>query len=197
VISGESGLGKATLINSLFLADIYSNEHPGPSLRVKKTVQVETSKCLLKENGVNLLLTVVDTPGFGDAVDNSNWLVNKQPGVCLKWDRSTKTGRFWLSSLPDWWLIFRIQEKISSEVIHETVFRFFSEHLFGNFRLVYYSRSHFRNNVAENGSCDLHPETPSSESMQSRIEVYLNRYFPKFLSYMGVRYPSNAKYACS
>jgi len=27
---------------------------------------------LLKENGVNLTLTVVDTPGFGDAVDNSN-----------------------------------------------------------------------------------------------------------------------------
>lgn len=44
----------------------------GPSHRIKKTVQVETSKCLLKENGVNLVLTVVDTPGFGDAVDNSN-----------------------------------------------------------------------------------------------------------------------------
>ena len=71
--TGESGLGKSTLINSMFLADIYSSEHPGPSLRVKKTVAVETSKVLLKENGVNLTLTVVDTPGFGDAVDNSNW----------------------------------------------------------------------------------------------------------------------------
>lgn len=59
----------------MFLSDIYSNEHPGPSLRVKKTVAVETSKCLLKENNVNLSLTVVDTPGFGDAVDNSNWYV--------------------------------------------------------------------------------------------------------------------------
>ena len=27
---------------------------------------------LLKEKGVNLTLTIVDTPGFGDAVDNSN-----------------------------------------------------------------------------------------------------------------------------
>lgn len=35
--------------------------------------QVETSKVLLKETGVNLMLTVVDTPGFGDAVDNSQW----------------------------------------------------------------------------------------------------------------------------
>jgi len=72
MVVGESGLGKSTLINSMFLADIYSNDHPGPSQRVKKTVQVETNKVLLKENGVNLTLTVVDTPGFGDAVDNSN-----------------------------------------------------------------------------------------------------------------------------
>lgn len=36
-------------------------------------VQVEQSKVLIKEGGVQLLLTIVDTPGFGDAVDNSNW----------------------------------------------------------------------------------------------------------------------------
>ncbi|PRD28754.1 UNVERIFIED_CONTAM: Septin-7 [Trichonephila clavipes] len=71
MIVGEAGLGKSTLINSMFLTDIYSNEYPGPSLRPKKTTQVETTKVLLKENGVNLQLAVVDTPGFGDAVDNS------------------------------------------------------------------------------------------------------------------------------
>ena len=37
--------------------------------------QVETSKVVLKEGGVQLTLTIVDTPGFGDAVDNSNWYV--------------------------------------------------------------------------------------------------------------------------
>ncbi|XP_047347148.1 septin-7-like isoform X5 [Vespa velutina] len=72
MVVGRSGLGKSTFINSMFLADIYSAEYPGPSLRVKKTVAVETTKVLLKENGVNLTLTVVDTPGFGDAIDNSN-----------------------------------------------------------------------------------------------------------------------------
>lgn len=35
--------------------------------------QVEQSKVLVKEGGVQLTLTIVDTPGFGDAVDNSNW----------------------------------------------------------------------------------------------------------------------------
>lgn len=74
MVVGESGLGKSTLINSMFLSDIYNQEqYPGPSHRIKKTVAVETTKVLLKENGVNLTLTVVDTPGFGDAVDNSNW----------------------------------------------------------------------------------------------------------------------------
>lgn len=73
MVVGETGLGKSTLINSLFLTDVYDRDkHPGPSLRVKKTVGVETSVVLLKENGVNLTLTIVDTPGFGDAVDNSN-----------------------------------------------------------------------------------------------------------------------------
>ncbi|CAF4791377.1 unnamed protein product [Pieris macdunnoughi] len=73
MVVGETGLGKSTLINSLFLTDVYDKDkHPGPSLRVKKTVGVETSIVLLKENGVNLTLTIVDTPGFGDAVDNSN-----------------------------------------------------------------------------------------------------------------------------
>ena len=39
------------------------------------TLKVETSNVLLKEGGVQLRLTLVDTPGFGDAVDNSNWCV--------------------------------------------------------------------------------------------------------------------------
>ncbi|XP_038069521.1 septin-7-like isoform X2 [Patiria miniata] len=72
MVVGESGLGKSTLINSLFLTDIYSSEYPGPSQRMKKTVQVETSQVTAKENGVQLRLTIVDTPGFGDQVDNSN-----------------------------------------------------------------------------------------------------------------------------
>ncbi|XP_059096527.1 septin-7-like isoform X2 [Tigriopus californicus] len=72
MVAGESGLGKSTLINSMFLTDIYSVEHPGPSARIKKTVNVDTNNVLLQENGVNLSLTIVDTPGFGDAVDNSD-----------------------------------------------------------------------------------------------------------------------------
>ncbi|ESN94549.1 hypothetical protein HELRODRAFT_185119 [Helobdella robusta] len=72
MLVGESGLGKSTLINSMFLTDIYNNEHPGPSKRPNKTLKVEKMNVLLKEGGVQLKLTIVDTPGFGDAVNNSN-----------------------------------------------------------------------------------------------------------------------------
>lgn len=34
-------------------------------------MQVETTRVVLREGSVHLCLTVVDTPGFGDAVDNS------------------------------------------------------------------------------------------------------------------------------
>uniref|UniRef100_A0A2K5F9K6 Septin-type G domain-containing protein n=1 Tax=Aotus nancymaae TaxID=37293 RepID=A0A2K5F9K6_AOTNA len=72
MVVGECGLGKLTLTNSLFLTDLYSPEYPVPSHRLKKTIQVEQSKVLIKEDGVQLLLTIVDTPGFGEAVDNCN-----------------------------------------------------------------------------------------------------------------------------
>lgn len=70
MVVGESGLGKSTLINSLFLSDIYCEEYPGPSNRVKKTLKVEKTQIGLKEGGVQLNLTIVDTPGFGDNVNN-------------------------------------------------------------------------------------------------------------------------------
>uniref|UniRef100_A0A4W6D290 Septin-7 n=1 Tax=Lates calcarifer TaxID=8187 RepID=A0A4W6D290_LATCA len=70
-LSGESGLGKINT-DQLTLSDRLYSLIPGPSHRIKKTVQVEQSKVLVKEGGVQLLLTIVDTPGFGDAVDNSN-----------------------------------------------------------------------------------------------------------------------------
>jgi len=70
MVCGASGLGKSTLINSLFLTDVYSADYPGPSMRIKKTLKVEKTRVRLEENGVELRLTVVDTPGFGDSVNN-------------------------------------------------------------------------------------------------------------------------------
>lgn len=103
MVVGESGLGKSTLINSMFLSDIYhAEQHPGPSKRIKKTVAVESTKVLLKENGVNLTLTVVDTPGFGDAVDNSNCWIPIVDFVESKYEEYlTAESRVHRTALPD------------------------------------------------------------------------------------------------
>ena len=71
---GESGLGKSTLVNTLFNTSLYPpRERKGPSLDiVPKTVSIQSISADIEENGVRLRLTVVDTPGFGDFVNNDD-----------------------------------------------------------------------------------------------------------------------------
>lgn len=73
MVVGESGLGKSTLVNSLFLTDLYPERViPGAVEKQKQTVKLDASTVEIEERGVKLRLTVVDTPGFGDAIDNSD-----------------------------------------------------------------------------------------------------------------------------
>jgi len=73
MVVGESGLGKSTLINTLFNTSIYPNKEPKePTNETPKTVEIQTITADIEENGVKLKLTIVDTPGFGDYVNNEN-----------------------------------------------------------------------------------------------------------------------------
>uniref|UniRef100_A0A8C5CH09 Septin 2 n=1 Tax=Gadus morhua TaxID=8049 RepID=A0A8C5CH09_GADMO len=68
-----SGLGKSTLINSLFLTDLYPERIiPGAAEKIERTVQIEASTVEIEERGVKLRLTVVDTPGYGDAINSQD-----------------------------------------------------------------------------------------------------------------------------
>ncbi|QIX00640.1 hypothetical protein AMS68_006157 [Peltaster fructicola] len=72
MVVGESGLGKSTLVNTLFNTSLYPpKERKSPSVDfAPKTVSIQSISADIEENGVRLRLTVVDTPGFGDFVNN-------------------------------------------------------------------------------------------------------------------------------
>ena len=46
-----------------------------PSAEMPQTVDIKALSVDIEENGVKLKLTVIDTPGFGDFVDNEKWFV--------------------------------------------------------------------------------------------------------------------------
>jgi len=74
-VVGESGLGKSTLISSLFLIDVYDKEDrymPTAEERMVSTVEIEPYTVEIEEQGVKVRLTVVDTPGYGDSLSGTD-----------------------------------------------------------------------------------------------------------------------------
>uniref|UniRef100_A0A3Q3VRM9 Septin n=1 Tax=Mola mola TaxID=94237 RepID=A0A3Q3VRM9_MOLML len=72
MVAGESGLGKSTMINSLFLTDLYKDRMLlNAEERISQTVEITKHTVDIEEKGVKLRLNIVDTPGFGDAINNS------------------------------------------------------------------------------------------------------------------------------
>ncbi|XP_045466350.1 septin-1 [Harmonia axyridis] len=73
MVVGEAGLGKSTLVNALFLTDLYPERIISDATeKMTQTVKLEPSTVEIEERGVKLRLTVVDTPGYGDAIDNTD-----------------------------------------------------------------------------------------------------------------------------
>jgi septin 3/9/12 len=66
-------LGKSTLINTIFASHLIDSkgrlEHDEP---VRQTTEIQAVSHVIVENGVKLRLTIVDTPGFGDQINNDN-----------------------------------------------------------------------------------------------------------------------------
>lgn len=73
MVVGESGLGKTTFINTLFSTNLKAkaDDHERFEQPVRKTVEIDITRAEIEEKGFNLRVNVIDTPGFGDNVDNN------------------------------------------------------------------------------------------------------------------------------
>ncbi|CDF87274.1 probable Cell division control protein 12 [Zygosaccharomyces bailii ISA1307] len=72
MMCGESGLGKTTFINTLFQTSLkHADSHGKRHQPVKRTVEIDILRALLEEKNFTLRVNVIDTPGFGDNVNNN------------------------------------------------------------------------------------------------------------------------------
>lgn len=74
MLVGESGLGKTTFVNTLFQTLLVNHEDNRNRFNkpIKRTVDIDITRAELEEKNFKLRLNVVDTPGFGDNVNNKN-----------------------------------------------------------------------------------------------------------------------------
>ncbi|XP_028331132.1 septin 9b isoform X1 [Gouania willdenowi] len=73
MVVGQSGLGKSTLMNTLFKSKVSRKSVlPDPEERIPKTIEIKSISHDIEEKGVRMKLTVIDTPGFGDQINNEN-----------------------------------------------------------------------------------------------------------------------------
>lgn len=71
MVVGQSGLGKSTLVNTLFASKVArSHGRNSATEPIARTPEITTTTETIVENGVHLALTVIDTPGYGDQVNN-------------------------------------------------------------------------------------------------------------------------------
>ncbi|KAL2086542.1 hypothetical protein ACEWY4_017601 [Coilia grayii] len=73
MVVGQSGLGKSTLVNTLFKSQVSRrNSDRGRDEKIPKTVEIKSVSHVIEEGGVKMKLTITDTPGFGDQINNDN-----------------------------------------------------------------------------------------------------------------------------
>jgi len=73
IVVGQTGLGKSTLINTIFASHLIDSKGRLESDEpIRQTTEIQAASHVISENGVRLRLNIVDTPGYGDNLNNEN-----------------------------------------------------------------------------------------------------------------------------
>ncbi|KAL1916904.1 uncharacterized protein VTP21DRAFT_5101 [Calcarisporiella thermophila] len=98
MVCGQSGLGKSTLVNTIFAAHLIDTKgRTNASEPPRQTTETQVVSHIIEENGVRLKLNIVDTPGYGDQVNNENWHVHSlgnQHSAYLRKELTAQRGRY-------------------------------------------------------------------------------------------------------
>ncbi|GAA6000681.1 septin family protein [Rhodotorula paludigena] len=72
MVVGQSGTGRTTFVNTLCESPVIEHKAPvAPEMAHQEDgIKINPVNVELEEDGVRISLTVVDTPGFGDQIDN-------------------------------------------------------------------------------------------------------------------------------
>jgi len=71
IVVGQTGLGKSTLINTLFASHLVESKgRTEPDIGPRQTTEIHAQSHVIVENGVRLRLNIIDTPGYGDMINN-------------------------------------------------------------------------------------------------------------------------------
>jgi len=74
MVVGASGTGRTTFVNTLCESEVLSHkvaDNP-ETAHVEEGIRIKPVNVELEEDGVRIALTIVDTPGFGDNIDNES-----------------------------------------------------------------------------------------------------------------------------
>jgi len=74
MVVGASGTGRTTFVNTLCESEVLSHKvcDSPETAHLEEGIKIKPVNVELEEEGVRIALTIVDTPGFGDNIDNES-----------------------------------------------------------------------------------------------------------------------------
>ncbi|EAU91050.1 septin [Coprinopsis cinerea okayama7 len=103
MVVGASGTGRTTFVNTLCESDVLSHKicDDPKEAHLEAGIKIKPVNVELEEDGIRIALTVVDTPGFGDNIDNEfafqeimNYLERQYDDILAEQSRIKRNPRF-------------------------------------------------------------------------------------------------------